>query len=225
MISLLNLEKILGMLAFLNLFLKVLLNPMSIIFNITRIALALFSLVSLVASSVLPATAKTLLLADVSYTSTTPVVSRVWVEEEGVPASESVEEEKPEAVPTPKVLKVLYREVTAYTSDVAETDDSPRVAADGSVVFDGMVASNGLPFGTKIRLPDYFGDKVFEVRDRMNTRYPTRIDIWMENKKDMYQWGYKRSVKIEVIEMGNNKHRWNDPEMKEARKQLAMKTK
>lgn len=196
-------------------------NLSSIGFQTFKIALALFSLLSVFASSGASAKTVSIALADNAYTSTSAVISRAWTELGLVASGEVVTEEEPievAEVEAPKTIKVLYREMTAYTSRPQETDDSPCVSADGSIVFDGMVASNGLPFGTKFRIPDYYGDKIFEVRDRMNARYTTRIDIWMDNTKEMYQWGYKKNVKIEIIEMGTNAHHWNDPEMKIARK-------
>jgi len=62
--------------------------------------------------------------------------------------------------------------VTAYTSAPEETDDTPFTTASGQTVRDGIVATNLLPFGTKIRIPKYFGERVFEVQDRMNVRGP-----------------------------------------------------
>lgn len=182
-----------------------------------KIVLGVFSLLSVFASSGVSAQTMAA-VADASYTSTSAVVSRSWAEHVAMAEVETESVVDAPEVVQPKTIATYYREMTAYTSRAQETDDSPCVSADGSIVFDGMVASNGLPFGTKFRIPDHYGDKVFEVRDRMNARYSTRIDIWMSNTKDMYQWGYKRNVKIEIIEMGSNAHRWNDPEMKELRK-------
>lgn len=191
-----------------------------------RIALAVFSLVPLFASSV--ASAKTvsfMTVADTAYTSTSPVVSRAWAdlfvqdEEPVVPAEE----------PVPiKPVKIDYVDITAYRAVAAECDSDPLVTADGSVVMavanvvvPNIVAANHLPFGTKLRIPDYFGDKVFEVRDRMNARYTHRIDILMTDAKAVDDWGIKHRVKVEIIEMGTNTNHWNDPDMKEARRQLA----
>ncbi len=180
--------------------------------------LGVFSLVLWNASSVARAqTAPLLAVVESSYTSTSPVVSRMWMED--IPKEEAV---VASIVVPQKPIKTQYVDITAYSSAVEECDSDPFVAADGSVVFDGMVAANFLPFGTKIRLPDYYGDKVFEVRDRMNARYTYRIDIWMANKKDTFVWGVKRKTKVEILEMGTNAHKWNDPEMKEARKQIAL---
>lgn len=87
---------------------------------------------------------------------------------------------------------------TAYTSDPRECDSTPFTTANGTRVRDGIVAANFLPFGTRFRIPDYFGDKVFEVHDRMNARYWKRIDIWMLEKPDARAWGVRR-VKIEIL--------------------------
>lgn len=87
---------------------------------------------------------------------------------------------------------------TAYNSEPGQTDSSPFTTANGTRVYDGVVAANFLPFGTRIRIPDHFGDKVFVVHDRMNARYTQRVDIWMLNKSDAFKWGVRR-VKIEVL--------------------------
>lgn len=95
--------------------------------------------------------------------------------------------------------------MTAYTSSVDECDADPFIAADGTHTYDGMVAANFLPFGTKIRIPELFGDKVFVVHDRMNARYWNRVDVWMKDKKVARKFGLQRSAKMEIIEMGDGK--------------------
>jgi|GEM_PF-1425941 3D (Asp-Asp-Asp) domain-containing protein len=107
-----------------------------------------------------------------------------------------------------EVLKTMYMDMTAYTSAVNETDGSPFITADGSVVRDGIVATNALPFGSKIRIPSLFGDKVFTVHDRMNQRYYYRTDVWMTTKKEAFAFGVKRKIPIEVIEIGDGKKNW-----------------
>ncbi len=199
---------------------------MSIFSLRTRGVLLAFLLVPAVASSAVSAqTTSFMLVADSAYTSTSPVVSRAWTDAVLVPATDAAlgsEVEAAQVVLPPPTLKTQYVDITAYTSAVEECDSDPLIAADGSIVFDGMAAANFLPFGTKFRLPDYFGDKIFEVRDRMNTRYTYRIDLWMSNKKAAKEWGIKHKTKVEIIEMGTNAHKWNDPAMKEARRQLAL---
>lgn len=99
-----------------------------------------------------------------------------------------------------KVVRVLnHIPTTAYTSRPQETDSTPFITADGSRVRDGIVAANFLKFGTKIRIPELFGDKIFEVHDRMNARYWHKVDIWMEDIAQAREHGVRR-VTIEVVE-------------------------
>ena len=89
--------------------------------------------------------------------------------------------------------------MTAYNSEIGQTDATPFVTADGSHVREGIVAANFLKFGSKIRIPALFGDRVFEVHDRMNARYDLRVDIWMTTHSDAIKFGMKRAVTIEVL--------------------------
>lgn len=109
----------------------------------------------------------------------------------------------------PVTIKTIRVDSTAYTSHVQFCDGSPFITADGSVVRDGYVATNALPFGTKIRIPALFGDKIFEVHDRTNSRYSNRVDIWMNDLQTAKRHGIKRKVVVEVIEMGDGKLRWD----------------
>lgn len=95
--------------------------------------------------------------------------------------------------------KVVKAVITAYTSTPDQTDGDPFTAASGKRVYDGMVAANWLPFGTKIKIPALYGDKVFTVDDRMNPRYGYgRMDIWLNAKKaEARKFGVKR-VQVEV---------------------------
>ncbi len=94
--------------------------------------------------------------------------------------------------------RVIYVTVTAYSSTPDQTDDSPFVTANGTWVHDGTLAANFLSFGTKVRLPDYSGDKVYVVEDRMNQRYTYRADIWMETREAAKQFGV-RTLKMEIF--------------------------
>lgn len=109
---------------------------------------------------------------------------------------------RPDVIPA---IKTYIISVTGYNSEAGQTDSSPFTTADGSTVRDGIIAANFLPFNTKVRFPDLFGDRVFEVHDRMNPRYNLRADVWMANKSDALKFGLKRNVKIEVIEFGDNR--------------------
>lgn len=91
-----------------------------------------------------------------------------------------------------------YIPVTAYTSSIHETDSTPFTTATGAVVRNGIIACNFLPHGTLVRFPEYFGDNIFEVQDRMNQRYYYKADIWMKEKSAAKQFG-KRYLKIEIL--------------------------
>ncbi len=93
--------------------------------------------------------------------------------------------------------RVRYVTVTAYSSTPDQTDDTPFTAASGKTVHDGMVASNFLRFGTRVRFPDFFGDKTFIVEDRMHERFSDRMDIWMETREEAVQFGIRR-LKVEI---------------------------
>lgn len=200
---------------------------MSISSKSARLALAVFSLVPLFASSSVSAkTVSSMTVSDSAYTSTSPVASRAWTD---MFVNDEVVEEAPAPEPIPiKPVKIDYVDITAYRAVIAECDSDPLITADGTAIgfFPALniLAANHLPFGTKVRIPEYFGDKVFEVRDRMNARYTHRIDILMTDAKEVKQWGIRRKVKVEIIEMGTNAHHWNDPEMKKARKQVALQS-
>lgn len=88
---------------------------------------------------------------------------------------------------------------TAYSSTPDQTDDTPFITARGTYVRDGIVAANFLPFGTKIKIPDIYGDKIFVVEDRMNRRYWHKIDIWFPDRESALEFGI-RTVKIQILE-------------------------
>jgi len=95
--------------------------------------------------------------------------------------------------------KVVMTVLTAYSSTPDQTDEDPFIAASGKRVYDGMVAANWLPLGTKIKIPSLYGEKVFTVDDRMNARYGYgRMDIWMDAPRtEVNRFGVKRAV-VEV---------------------------
>jgi 3D (Asp-Asp-Asp) domain-containing protein len=102
-----------------------------------------------------------------------------------------------------KIKNIGFWTLTAYNSDVSQCDASPCITANGFNVckhgIEDTVAVNFLPFGTKIRIPDLFGDRIFTVRDRMNSRFQKTIDIWMKDRTKAIKFGVK-IAKIEVIE-------------------------
>ncbi len=90
------------------------------------------------------------------------------------------------------VLERIQMTITAYSSSVWETDDTPYLTAANTQTRDGVVASNLLPFNTKIRIPELFGDKVFVVEDRMNRRMGDfQIDVWFPSSELARNFGVK----------------------------------
>ena len=99
-----------------------------------------------------------------------------------------------------KAVKTISAVITAYSSTPDQTDDTPFITASGKMVRDGIIANNMLPIGTKVRIPELYGDKVFTVEDRMNRRMGDhRFDIWFETYNEAKNFGVK-SVGIEVLE-------------------------
>lgn len=100
---------------------------------------------------------------------------------------------------TPK--KVVYVTVTAYSSTPDQTDNTPCTTANGYNLCEeneeNVVAANFLPFGTKVKIPDHFGDQEFYVQDRMNKRFSNRVDVWMKTREAAREFGI-RKLKVEV---------------------------
>lgn len=99
------------------------------------------------------------------------------------------------------VLKIW---ITAYNSHPWQTDSTPCITASGADVCErdreDIIATNFkyLPFGTKVRLPELYGDKIFIVEDRMNSRYWRTADIWMKDYAAAKQFGRKWTT-IEIF--------------------------
>lgn len=109
----------------------------------------------------------------------------------------TVDNQSEKSKSAPEVIKMELT-VTGYSSSVDETDDDPHITASGSATRDGVVATNLLPFGTKVRIPGEFGDKIFVVEDRMHRRFADRIDIWFPSKNEAKQFG-KKNLEIEIL--------------------------
>lgn len=97
-----------------------------------------------------------------------------------------------------RVVSKVRVVITAYSSTTWQTDDTPFVTAAGTEVREGIVAANFLPIGTRIKIPDLYGDRVFVVEDRMHPRKNYMVDIWFPDYWDALDFGAKRSY-IEVL--------------------------
>jgi 3D (Asp-Asp-Asp) domain-containing protein len=100
-------------------------------------------------------------------------------------------------------------QVSGYNSEIAQTDASPFITANGTHVRDGIVAANiynayggNIPFNTAIKFKNcggIAGDKIFIVTDRLNKRYTKNVDIWFASHADAVKFG-RRTCQIEVIQ-------------------------
>lgn len=98
-----------------------------------------------------------------------------------------------------EVVKKIKMIVTAYSSTPEQTDDTPFITASGKNVADGIVANNMLRFGTKIKIPELYGDKIFVVQDRMHQRKGKyHLDIWFPEYPEAKNFGAK-IADIEVL--------------------------
>ncbi len=88
--------------------------------------------------------------------------------------------------------------ITAYSSRVEETDDTPHITASGTNVRPGVVAANWLPFGTRVKIPELFGQKVFVVEDRMHKRNGDKLDVWFPSTEEALRFG-TQVARIEVL--------------------------
>ncbi len=150
---------------------------------------------------------------EISAQNTSTVVEYPLINEESVDIIEKSSEEAKEALepkePEPVIKYSAYVPCTAYNSDPRQTDSTPCITADGYDLCEtneeNVIAANFLRFGTKVRFPDYFGDRIFIVHDRMNARYTYKVDFWMtgdtlaEAKQKARDFGYRR-LKMEVLE-------------------------
>lgn len=122
--------------------------------------------------------------------------------------AQKIADEIPQATSTPviikdKVIRTSTHVMTAYNSEVGQTDDSPCITANGFNVckhgIEDTIAANFLKMGTKVKIPDLYGDRIFVVRDRMNKKHPDRVDIWMKDRASAIKFGVK-TARIQVIE-------------------------
>ena len=140
-------------------------------------------------------------------------ISRIWDSNGG-----SIPHGREEVLPSAKTnphTETRTVVVTAYTSRVEETDDTPCIAAsgrnlceesaglDGTILLDNkrerqvqFCAFNSVPFGTRIIVPG-FGE--CEVVDRTSKRFTGRLDLYYgQDLKGARAWG-KQTKEITII--------------------------
>lgn len=104
-----------------------------------------------------------------------------------------------------RFAEVHLLDITGYSSTFDQTDGDPYITASNQNVRWGTVATNfpereeALPFGTKIRIPELFGDEIFTVEDRMNRRFNNRLDVWFPSRSQASQFGIHRDIAVEIF--------------------------
>lgn len=97
-------------------------------------------------------------------------------------------------------IKVI---ATAYNSFKNQTDSNPNITAFGDSLYPGLpyiavsrdLYRKGLRRDTPIKIEGF--DSIYWVKDRMNSRWQNRIDIYMgKDVKAAREWG-RRRVKIQ----------------------------
>lgn len=95
-----------------------------------------------------------------------------------------------------QVEKTVVAEISAYTSSVDETDDTPFITASGQRTRKGIIACpSKYDFGQIVEIKG----KDYECQDRMNSRYRDKevFDIWHETKAEAFQWG-RRTLTVKI---------------------------
>lgn len=97
--------------------------------------------------------------------------------------------EREKVIEKPKQALKMNVAVTFYSSTPDQTDNTPLITANGKLVRDGIAASNFLALGTRIKLPELFGDKHFVIEDRMHSRFTDRVDVWVPTREEALNQG------------------------------------
>lgn len=88
--------------------------------------------------------------------------------------------------------------ITGYSSTEDQTDDTPHTTAWNTQTRPGVVAANWLPLGTKVRIPELFGNQVFTVEDRMHPRNADKLDIWFQSREEALKFGVQKA-RVEIL--------------------------
>lgn len=115
----------------------------------------------------------------------------------------TIPEARAETKEEAKAVSKTLRTVTAYNAgDPAQCDSTPCIGASGKdickILASGgkVAAANFVPLGSKLRI----NGEVYTVEDRMNKRYPNRVDIAMrlDEKERAIKFG-TQTLEVEII--------------------------
>lgn len=119
----------------------------------------------------------------------------------GLPVEQVVMAETSFSAPLP--VKGAIRTITAYNAgDPAQTDNSPCISASGDNICnllakgEKICAANFVKLGTKLKIE---GLGVCTVLDRMNSRYPDRVDWAMEAHQKAEALKFNKKLLVIII--------------------------
>ena len=99
-----------------------------------------------------------------------------------------------EPIKNPLTPKIVFAEVTAYSSTLGQTDSTPHLTAHQTPVDEHTIACpRYLSFHTKIVIQG----QIYECLDRMNIRYSDRFDIWRESRESALAFGHQK-LEVEI---------------------------
>jgi 3D (Asp-Asp-Asp) domain-containing protein len=112
---------------------------------------------------------------------------------EAPPAEKAIAQQAQKA--EPEGVEVTAQ-VTSYSSDPAETDDTPDITASGTHTHAGTLACpRRYPFGTRVKIAGI----EYVCEDRMNRKYPDRFDVWSPSKEAATAWGLQ-AMTVTIIQ-------------------------
>lgn len=129
--------------------------------------------------------------ADFDKPNTLPISQNTALVALATPESPQIVVSSQKTVAKPQVGGQRWTIVTAYSSTVDQCDASPHITAKGTLVRDGIVACNFLPFGSQVMFPELYPGKVFIVEDRMVAYNSHKVDIWFPTRWEAKQFGVK----------------------------------
>ena len=98
-----------------------------------------------------------------------------------------------EPIKNPLTPKIVFAEVTAYSSTLGQTDSTPHLTAHQTLVDEQTIACpRYLSFHTKVVIQG----QIYECLDRMNIKYPDRFDVWFPTKQQAVDFGIQELTVI-----------------------------
>lgn len=96
-----------------------------------------------------------------------------------------------------KMVEKIPAVVTAYSSDINQTDDTPHETATGHLTRHGVIAVDPevIPLGSMVFVPGYGWGVALDTGSKVKGK---RIDVWMDSADKAKAWGKRVEVIIFV---------------------------